>query len=55
MTPTMLEFAAALCMLSVAVPVTVFFSVKLGTYAYFSGKRRFHETYPEKGYHHAEV
>ncbi len=36
------------CMQVVFVPWVVYFSIKLGTYAFYAGRRRFHKDHPNK-------
>lgn len=39
----MLQTLAVIALLVVAIPVVVFFTVKLGTFAYYSGRARYRE------------
>jgi hypothetical protein len=42
-----MEFLLNIILLMVAIPITVFFSVKFGTYAYFKARKLIEEVYKD--------
>lgn len=43
---TLTEILILIAASVIAVPFVVYFTVKLGTYAYYQGKRQFHNDHP---------
>lgn len=43
---TLTEYLILIAALVVSFPVAVYFAVKLGTYAYYQGKRQFNNDHP---------
>lgn len=45
----MTDFILKACVSIITIPLVVFYSVKLGTYAYLKMTRKFQQDFPEKG------